>query len=48
MVCQLAGGPGGMLGWVNLDREQLRDMAKLLIPGVAIIGTIVLLLLALA
>ena len=44
MVWQLAGGLGGMFGWVNLDREQIWDIAKLLIPGIAIIFTIVLLL----
>jgi hypothetical protein len=38
-------GPSGMWGWVNLDREQLRDMAKFLIPG---LGAMVLLLLALS
>ena len=47
MVRQLAGGLGGMLGWVNLDREQIWDIAKLLVPGIAIICVIVLLLLAL-
>ena len=38
-------GLGGMWGWVNLDREQLRDIAKFLVPG---IGAMVLLLLALS
>ncbi len=36
-----------MLGWVNLDREQIWDIAKLLVPGIAIICVVVLLLLAL-
>ena len=34
-----------MFGWVNLDREQMRDMAGILVPG---IGAIVLLLLTLS
>ena len=44
MIWQLAGRLGGMLGWVNLDREQIQDIAKLLIPGILIIGIMVLLL----
>ena len=44
MIWQLAGGLDGMLGWVNPDREQLWDMAKLLVPGITVIGVIVLLL----
>jgi hypothetical protein len=24
-----------MLGWVDLDREQLRDITRILIPGIA-------------
>ena len=38
-------GPGAMLGWVNLDREQLSDMARLLVPG---LGAVALLFLALS
>ena len=45
MISQLVLGLGGMWGWVNLDREQLQDIAKLLVPG---IGAMVLLLLALS
>ena len=34
-----------MIGWVNLDREQLTDMARFLVPG---IGAMAVLLLALS
>ncbi len=34
-----------MLGWVNLDREQLRDIARFLVPGIAA-ATVLLLVLA--
>ncbi len=37
-----------MWGWVNLDREQLRELARILIPGIGTIGAIVLLLLTLS
>ncbi len=33
-----------MFGWVNLDRQQLREVARILVAG---IGTLVLLLLVL-
>ena len=39
-------GWGAMLGWVNLDREQLREFATILIPGIAALGLTVLLLIA--
>ena len=35
----------GMLGWVKLDREQVRDMVKILAPGIVILGIVLLLLL---
>ena len=37
---------GAMLGWVNLDREQVGEFAKILIPGIAALGLTVLLLIA--
>ena len=37
-----------MFGWVNLDREQMRDMAGILVPGIGTIGAVVLLLLTLS
>jgi len=27
-------GSGTMWGWVNLDREQLREIARILVPGI--------------
>ena len=33
-----------MLGWVNLDREQLRDMARILVPGIAAAAVLLLVL----
>ena len=42
---QLTRGVSSMIGWVNLDREQLTDIARFLVPG---IGTMDLLLLALS
>ena len=39
-------GWGAMLGWVNLDREQVREFATILIPGIAALGLTVLLLIA--
>ena len=39
-------GWGAMLGWVNLDREQVREFATILMPGIAALGLTVLLLIA--
>ena len=33
-----------MLGWVNLDREQIREFARILMPGIAVLGIMLLLL----
>ncbi len=35
-------GPDGMLGWVNLDREQLREITRILIPGIAAAAVLLL------
>ena len=43
-VGQTLGG-AGMLGWVKLDREQVRDIVKILAPGIVALGIVVLLLL---
>ena len=40
-------GDGGMLGWVKLDREQVRDIVKILVPGIVTLGIVLLLLLRL-
>jgi len=29
-----------MLGWVELDRERIRDLAKFLVPGIAMVGVV--------
>ena len=42
---QLTRGVSSMIGWVNLDREQLTDMASFLVSG---IGAMAVLLLALS
>ena len=39
-------GWSAMLGWVNLDREQVREFATILVPGIAALGLTVLLLIA--
>jgi hypothetical protein len=36
-----------MLGWVKLDREQVRDIVKILVPGIVTLGIVLLLLLRL-
>ena len=33
-----------MLGWVNPDRDQLREIAKILVPGIVLLAVVVLLL----
>ena len=40
-------GLGAMLGWVNLDRQQLREFVGILVPGVGTLGAVVLLVLTL-
>ena len=43
-VGQTLGG-AGMLGWVKLDREQVRDIVKILAPSIVALGIVLLLLL---
>ena len=31
-----------MFGWMNLDREQLREFAGILVPGIAVLLLVVL------
>jgi hypothetical protein len=33
-----------MLGWVNLDREEIRDLARILVPGILGAGFALLLI----
>jgi hypothetical protein len=33
-----------MLGWINLDREQVREFARILVPGIAGLGLALVLL----
>ena len=35
---------GTMLGWINLDREQIREFARILVPGIAGLGLALVLL----
>ena len=37
----------GMFGWVRLDREQVHDIAKILVPGIVTLGIVLLLFLRL-
>ena len=39
-------GGRGMLGWVELDRGQVHEFARILMPGIAALGLMVLLLTA--
>ncbi len=36
-----------MFGWVQLDREQVRDIARILVPGIVVLGFVLLLFLTL-
>ena len=33
-----------MLGWVNLDREEIREVSRILVPGILGVGSVLFLM----